>query len=299
MEFVPKGVLPAMVTPLNNEGELDEKALGRLIEHLIQGGLHGIFAVGTTGEFYGIDKPAYCRLLEATVAMTAKRVPVHVGANSITTRDGMEMAKMARKAGVDAISVLTPFFISMNQRELYNHFAAIADAAEIPVILYDNSPRTHIHIAPATAEKLADIPNIVGIKDSSGDMTNTTELIRRTRGKKFSVLMGRDTLIYSNLCLGGTGAVAACANVAPRLCADIYDRFVAGDIAGALEAQFRLAPLRLAFSLGSPAAVIKEALAMIGLDVGGCVAPTERFTENERAQLRDVLVGMSLLETEK
>ena len=145
--------------------------------------------------------------------------------------------------------------------------------------------------------KLAETPNIVSIKDSSGDLTVTAEYIRLTKHRDdFNVLMGRDTLIYGALCYGAAGSIAACANVAPRLCADIYDKYQAGDLKGSLEAQFTLAPLRLAFTIGTFPAVIKESLEMLGIEAGPCMAPVGPMTSTEREKLREVLVQMGLLQ---
>ena len=174
---------------------------------------------------------------------------------------------------MDAVSVLTPMFISPSQKELIEHYTAIAASTRLPVLLYNNPPKTGVNLAATTVAKLADVPNIVGIKDSSGDFTLTGEYIRLTRGKNFHVLLGRDTLIHAGLCYGGTGSIAACANVAPRLVADIYDKYVAGDINGSLEAQFKLAPLRIAFNLGTFPAVIKESLELLGIDAGAVHGP--------------------------
>lgn len=295
MDFKPHGILPAMITPINEDGSVNEKALRNLIEYEIRGGVHGIFAIGTTGEFYSLTNDQYRETLQITLDQVRGRVPVYAGANAISTRKSIELAQIAEDVGVDALSVLTPYFISVSQQELYEHYQMIAASTGLPILLYDNSPKTHISIKPEMVARLADIDNIVGIKDSAGDVTNTAEHIRRTRGKNFHVFMGRDTLIYTNLCLGGAGAVAACANVAPALVASIYDKFQAGDLKGSLEAQFRLAPLRLAFTLGSFPAVIKEALNMIGVEVGACLRPTTGLNEEERAQLRRILTDLELI----
>lgn len=293
--FVPKGVLPAMVTPFDAKGKVDEEALRRLIEYLIAGGVHGIFAIGTTGEFYALSDAEYRRALRITVDQVKGRLPVYAGANAITTIRAVELARIATDAGVDAISVLTPFFISVSQQQLYDHYSTIAASTNKPIIMYDNCPKTHIHIHPATVAHLADIDNIVGLKDSTGDFTNMEECLRLTKGKNFHMVQGRDTLIHAALCYGATGAVAACANVAPRLCADIYDKYLAGDMQGSLQAQYLIAPLRIAFTLGSFPTVIKEALAMIGVPIGACMLPTGPMSDGERVQLRQILTDMQLL----
>lgn len=295
MSFAPKGVLPALITPITEKGSINEKALRKLVNYVIEGGVHGIFALGTTGEFYGVSHDEYKEALQITIDETKGRVPVYAGANAITTRESIELAQIAESVGVDALSVLTPMFISVSQGELYNHYKTIAASTKLPILLYNNLPKTHVNITPDTVEKLADIENIIGVKDSTGDFTTTGEYIRRTRGKNFHVMLGRDTLIHAGLCYGAKGAVAACANVAPRLCADIYDKYIAGDIAGSLEAQYTLAPLRIAFGLGSFPTVIKEALELLGIEVGPCVAPVGPMTTEERAQLTKVLIQMGLL----
>ena len=284
-----------MVTPFDAQGKVDEEALRRLIDHLINGGVHGIFAIGTTGEFYALSNSEYRRALDITIDHVKGRVPVYAGANAITTHQSIELAQLAEAAGVDAISVLTPYFISVSQQELYDHYKAIAASTCKPIIMYDNQPKTHVHLQPVTVAKLADIDNIVAMKDSTGDFTNMEECLRLTKDKDFHMMQGRDTLIHAALCYGATGAVAACANVAPRITADIYDKFIAGDLQGSLEAQYRLAPLRIAFTLGSFPTVIKEALEMIGVPVGACFPPTGKMSSEERVQLKEILTGMQLM----
>lgn len=295
MQFQPKGIIPAMVTPLASDGRVNEKTLRILIDYLIAGGSHGIFVSGTTGEFYGLTPEEKKDLFTITVEQTAKRVPVYAGTGAITTRESVLLTRLAEEAGADAVSVLTPMFIGPNQNELISFFRSVAGSTSLPVLLYNNPPKTGVNITAGTVEKLADVGNIIGIKDSSGDFTLTAEYIRLTRGKEFHVLMGRDTLIHACLCHGGKGSIAACANVAPRLVADIYDKYMAGDIRGSLDAQFRLAPLRIAFSLGTFPAVIKESLSLLGIDAGPCMEPVAPLNDEERARLKSILKDMELL----
>ena len=143
---------------------------------------------------------------------------VYAGANHITTAGAVELAKIAEEVGVDALSVLTPMFVSQTQDELLAYYTTIANATSLPIIIYNNKPKTNVTVAPATVRKLAQIKNIVGVKDSTGDMTNTEEYIRLTRDlPDFRVLVGRDTLIYAGLCYGAAGAITSCANIAPDL----------------------------------------------------------------------------------
>lgn len=294
--FIARGIIPAVITPLTAEEKFNEKAMRKLINHLIDGGIHGLFVVGTTGEFYGLTPEEKREIFLVTMDETRGRVPVYAGTNGITTRESVMLTQLAEECKVDAVSVLTPMFLTPNQDQLIKHYKSVAASTSLPVILYSNPPKTGVNITPATVAKLAEVSNIVSIKDSSGDLTLTAEYIRLTQGREdFSVLMGRDTLIYGALLYGATGSIASCANVAPRLCADIYEKFMAGDLAGSLKAQLALAPLRIAFGIGTFPAVIKESLTMLGIEAGPCMAPAGPMTNEERAQLRKVLIEMGLL----
>lgn len=294
--FQAKGIIPAVITPLTPDGKFNESAMRKLINYLISGGVHGLFVVGTTGEFYGLTPAEKKEIFQVTMDEVQGRVPVYAGTNGITTRESVMLTQLAEECGVDAVSVLTPMFITPNQEQLITHFKTIAANTSLPVVLYNNPPKTGVNLSAAAVAKLAEVSNIVSIKDSSGDLTLTAEYIRLTRGREdFNVLVGRDTLIYGALCYGAAGSIASCANVAPRLCADIYNKFVAGDLKGALEAQFTLAPLRLAFTIGTFPAVIKESLTLLGIEAGPCMDPVGPMTAEERDKLRSVLIEMGLL----
>jgi 4-hydroxy-tetrahydrodipicolinate synthase len=287
------GVIPAIVTPLRDD-RLNESALGRICDYLIAGGVHGLFATGSQGEFYALDADERRRVWEVTLERAAGRVPVYAGTGAVTTREAVHLARLAEQVGVAAISVLTPYFVTPSQDELYRHYRAIAEAVALPVLLYGNRDRTGVPLNVDTVARLAELPNVAGIKDSSGDMTLLAEYIRCSPAG-FAVLVGRDTLIYGALCHGAAGAIAATANVAPALVAGIYECFVAGDLAGAAQAQRDLAPLRLAFALGSFPVVIREALDILGFEAGPARPPVGPLNATQRAQLWRVLSGMGLV----
>ena len=274
--FAPKGIIPPIVTPFNREGKIDFQIYRQMVDHLIDEGVHGVFPMGTTGEFYAVSDEEYRELLEVTVEQVAGRVDIYAGANAITTRDVIRQMHIAEQVkGIDALSVLTPMFISQTQEELYQHYKTAAENTDMPIVLYNNKPKTNVTIEPVTVARLAQLPNVVAVKDSTGDFTNTLEYIRLTReAKDFCVLVGRDTLIFAGLCCGAAGSIASCANVAPRLVANIYDKYMAGDKEGSLEDQMKLNPLRLACSMGTFPAVIKEGLVMEGYPVGKCLDPS-------------------------
>lgn len=287
--FMIKGVVPPLVTPIDEHENVDKDALVNLIEHVIKGGVHGIFVLGSTGEFYGLSYEEKVRAIEITMEQVNGRVPVYIGANAITTKECVQLTRLAKQYKAAAVTVLTPMFISPNDSELYTHFRTISEAEDIPIVLYNNPERTGVSLSAELVEKLADIPNIVGAKDTSGDMTLTSEYIRRTQDKEFSVMAGKDTLILATLVYGGTGCVAGTANIVPRLVVDIYDKFISGDLHGALEAQYRLSQLRMAYNLGSFPVVVKDALNLIGVDTGQPVRPIQQLSNINKEKLRNIL----------
>ena len=296
MAFSPKGIVVPIVTPVTADGQFNEAAYRDLIEYLASNGIHGVFPFGTTGEFYAFDLGFYTHILEVTKDAVRGRMDIYAGANDITTKGAANIAKAVEKVGgIDALSVLTPMFVSQTQHEVYEYYREIASETSLPIIIYNNRPKTNVTVEPATVAKLAEIDNIVAAKDSTGDMTNSEEYIRLTRGMDFSVMMGRDTLILAGLHYGATGAIASCANVAPRIAVDIYEKFQAKDYQGALDAQFKLSALRIATNMGTFPVTLKEALKLIGHDCGDCVKPIQPLTDEQRAKLRSVLEGMGLL----
>ncbi len=294
MSFQPCGIIPAMATPLNAEGELNEGALRQLTRHLIQGGVHGLFATGSQGEFWALTPEEKQRVWEIVLEEVDGRVPVYAGTGAVTTREVMELNRRAEAAGVDAVSIITPFFVKPTEAELEAHYRAIAKATSLPVLLYNNPARTGgVNLSAGLVARLAEVEDIVGIKDSSGDLALTTEYIRLTPDG-FVVLSGRDTLIFAGLVHGTKGAIAATANVVPALVVEIYEAFQAGELERARRAQERLAPLRVAFGLGSFPVVVKEALELIGIPAGPCRGPVGPLSPEKRAELRQVLLGMGL-----
>jgi 4-hydroxy-tetrahydrodipicolinate synthase len=291
----PHGIIPAMVTPLTVDDEINESALRKLTNYLIEGGVHGLFPVGSQGEFWALSAEEKRRVWEVVVEETNGRVPVYAGTAAITTRETIALTRLAEKAGVDAVSILTPFFVSPGVDELYAHYCAVAESTSLPILLYSNPARTGVKISPDLLARLAELENIVGIKDSSGDLQVTAEYIR-VAPRDFAVLMGRDTLIFAGLLYGAKGAIAATGNVAPALVVSIYERFRAGDMDGARRAQEALAPLRLAFSWGTFPVVIKEALDLIGMEGGPARAPVGPMSDERREQLLGVLRGMGILQ---
>jgi len=294
--FTPKGIIPAMVTPIDKTGRINEASLRKLVNHLIDGGVHGLFPIGSQGEAFSLTFSEKKETIRIVVDETRGRVPVYAGTGAVTTREAIETTKMAHDLGVSAVSVITPYFIIPSQKELIVHYTSIAKSCpDLPILLYSNPDRTQVPFQVPTVLELAAVDNIIGIKDSLGDMSLTGEYIRLTRGMGFHVLMGRDTLIYAALCYGAAGSICATGNVDPRVPVEIYEAFIAGDHKRALDAQYRLAPLRIAFGLGTFPVVVKEALTMIGIDAGPAILPIGPMTSENKEKLRKVLADMGML----
>ena len=247
MKLKIRGIIPPMITPFDEDERVDVKALQKMTNYLIEAGVHGVFPLGSTGESYGLSYEKKKEIIETVVEATNKRVPVYAGTGAITTKETISLTRLATEIGVDAVSVITPFFITLNDQELYNHYQAIASSTNLPIILYNNPARTGINLSVDLVVKLSKIDNIVGIKDSSGDMTQGAEYIRRT-DDDFAFLAGRDTLIFAFLSYGGKGAVPATANIVPQIAVKIYEEYKKGNSQEALKAQLQLAPLRMAFN---------------------------------------------------
>lgn len=288
MEFKPRGIIPPMITPFNEDEQVDCQALKRMTNYLIDAGVHGVFPLGSTGEGYGIDFNQKRKVIETVFEATNRRVPVYAGTGAITTKESIQLTKMATEIGVDALSVITPYFISPSEEELFEHYKEIASNTDLPIILYNNPGRTGVNLSIDIIIRLSHIDNIVGIKDSSGDMSKAAEIIRRT-GNDFAVLAGRDSLIYGFLVYGGQGSIAATANIVPRLVVSIYELYQKGEYQAALEAQFKLAPLRMAFSLGSFPVIVKEALKLRGINMGNTLKPIGSLDVEAREKLRKIL----------
>lgn len=285
------GVIPPIITPTDAHERVEEHGFKRVIDHVIEGGVHGILALGSNGEFFSLATEEHERAVVFAVRHAAGRVPIYMGVGAIATRECVRLARLAEQHGAQAVTILPPMFIGPNEEELYQHFKAVADAIALPLLIYNNPDRLQVNISPRLLERLADVPNIVGVKDSSGDMALTAEYIMRTRDRGFKVLAGRDLLILATLAYGGVGCVATTANMVPKLVVEIYDKYRSGDLDGAREAQYRLAPLRLAFNFGSFPAMTKDAMNLMGFEVGELVKPITSCAPEKLQKLREILIA--------
>jgi 4-hydroxy-tetrahydrodipicolinate synthase len=290
-----QGIIPPVATPMQANEDLDLPRLKWFLDHLIASGVHGIFVLGTNSEFYALDEREKQEVVATAVAHVNKRVPVYAGTGAETTREVVRLTKMAEREGADGVSVITPYFISPTQQEIYDHYRRVAEHTSLPVILYNN-PGTcgGVKIDVETVARLATVPNVLAVKDSSGDLQNTVEFIRVVP-ERFAVLMGRDTLIFPALVMGARGSVPATGNVAPALLAEIYNAFQRGDLAASKAAQQRLNPLRLALGLCTAPGGVKAALQMLGTPIGPCRSPVAGLSPEKLPKMRAALEAAGLL----
>ncbi len=258
------GSIPALVTPFKADGSFDEKAFENFVDWQIAEGSNGLVPVGTTGESPTLSHAEHGRVVEVCVAIAKGRVPVIAGAGSNNTVEAIALAQHAEKAGADGVLVVTPYYNKPNQRGLYEHFAAIARATKLPIVIYNIPPRSVIDMTPETMGRLAhDFDNIVGVKDATGKIERVSEQ-RASCGKDFVQLSGEDATALGFNAHGGVGCISVTANVAPRLCAEFQDAMAAGDWAKALDYQDLLMPLHQAIFTEAGVSGTKYALSKFG-----------------------------------
>lgn len=269
-----KGVIVPLLTPMNADETINEKELRNQVNHQIESGIHALFPLGTNGEAYILSHEEKEQVLKIVVDEAKGRVPVYGGTGCVSTKETIELSLKAKEIGIDVLSIITPSFAAASQDELYEHYKEVAEAVDLPIVLYNIPARTGNALAPATVEKLSKIPNIVGVKDSSGNFDNMLQYIEKTRYRKdFAVLSGNDSLILWCLLAGGRGGIAGCANVFPSTMASIYDTFVAGDLEKAREIQDSIRSFRDCFKFGNPNTIVKTAVSLLGYPVGKCRKP--------------------------
>jgi 4-hydroxy-tetrahydrodipicolinate synthase len=284
------GSIVAIVTPMQEGGALDLAALDRLIEFHIANGTAGIVVVGTTGESPTVDFDEHCLLIKAAVDAARGRVPVIAGTGANSTSEAIELTRYAKEAGASSGLSVVPYYNKPTQEGLYRHFRAIAEAVDLPVILYNVPGRTAADLATDTVLRLAEVPGIAGIKDATSDMTRHIELVRRLpEGRGFALYSGNDDTALPYILLGGHGVISVTANVAPRLMADMCRAALAGDLATARRLNNRLMPLNTRLFVEANPIPVKWALAAMGLIQPALRLPLVPLSEPQHAAVRAAL----------
>ena len=288
--FQPKGIIAAMVTSMHDDETLNLEEIRNQVNRQISAGADAVFCLGTNGEFYILSEEEKLTVIRTVVDEVNGRVPVYVGTGCTGTKATIDLSLKAKDLGANVLSIISPYFAAISQHEIYLHYRAIAEAVDLPIVMYNMPARTGNNINPETAKELAAIENIVGIKDSSGNQDNLFGYIEQTKGMEFSVLSGNDSLILPALKRGGAGGITAVANIYPKTMVSIYQKFINGDLAGAEEAQNSIAPIRSCFKFGNPNTVTKKATNLRGFPVGPCRAPFSYLSDEAIAEIKKVIV---------
>ncbi len=288
-----KGAIVATVTPFKR-GRVNYPALRKLIRRQISMGTDGVVPCGTTGESATLSYEEHKRVVEETVKVVRGRVPVIAGTGSNNTKEALMLTKHAKSVGADGALVITPYYNKPTQEGLYLHFREIATAVDIPIIVYNVPSRTGVNILPETVIRLSRIPNIVGIKEASGSLAQTCEIIQGTPAD-FALLSGDDFLFYPMLCVGAKGVISVTSNVVPDRMARMYDLFAEGDREGAKKIHYSLMPLYKALFIETNPIPAKTALGMMGIIDPELRLPLSGISAAGKKALRKVLKSSGLL----
>jgi len=287
------GAMTALVTPMR-DGQVDEAALEALVEWQIAEGVDGLIPCGTTGESATLTHEEHKKVVRCVVRAAKKRVPVIAGAGSNATAEAIALSKDAREAGADALLQITPYYNRPTQEGLYLHFAAIAEAVPLPIVLYNVPARTGCDLLPETIARLCELPSVVAVKEAHGTVQRTQQILARV-GDRLTILSGEDAINQPLYAVGARGCISVVSNVAPRLVAEGWDAHAAGDAARARKLHYDALPLAEAlFSEASPIPA-KTALAMMGKIAPDIRLPLHAMSEAPKARLRAVMQQMGLL----
>ncbi|CFX42452.1 4-hydroxy-tetrahydrodipicolinate synthase [Candidatus Filomicrobium marinum] len=288
-----KGSYTALITPFR-DGALDEDAFVRIVEWQIEEGTHGLVPVGTTGESPTLSHDEHKRVVELTVATARGRVPVIAGAGSNSTKEAVEFTKHAKSVGASAALVVTPYYNKPTQEGLYQHYKAISDAVDLPIIIYNIPGRSVIDMSVATMRRCFELPNVVGVKDATANLARVSQQ-RAAMGPEFNQLSGEDATALGFMAHGGQGCISVASNVAPRLCAEFQNACLKGDYATALGLQDRLMPLHDVLFLETNPSPVKYALWRIGMCTPDTRLPLVPLTEATKQAVDNALVKVGLL----
>ena len=288
-----EGVITALVTPFRN-GALDEAAFAALIERQIEGGVGGLVPVGTTGETATLSHDEHKRVVELCIQVVAGRAPVIAGCGSNCTAEAIELTRHAKTVGADAALIVAPYYNRPSQAGLYAHFAAINDAVQLPVLIYNVPSRTCSDISNETMARLAALPNMVGVKDATGDMVRASQM-RLQCGEDFVMLSGDDPSALGYIAHGGHGCISVTSNVAPRLCAEFQGACLRGDYGAALKLQDKLMPLHQNLFIETNPAPAKYALSVLGKCSDSVRLPMVALSDKSKTAVRDAMVHAGLI----
>ena len=289
-----KGSFVALVTPMRPDGTVDEAAFGAFVDWQIQQGTHGIVPVGTTGESPTLSHDEHRRVVEIAVEVAAGRVPVVAGAGSNSTAEAIELTRHAKAAGADAALVVTPYYNKPTQQGMILHYTAIADAVDLPIIIYNIPSRSVVDMGVETMAQLARHRNIMGVKDSTANLARPLHT-RQACGAEFVQMSGEDHTALAFLAAGGHGCISVTGNIAPRLCSEMHRAWQGGEAERAMAIQDRLLALHDAMFVESNPGPVKYGASLIGHGSDHCRLPLAPVSDATRAQVRAAMLGAGLL----
>ncbi|MBN8905409.1 MAG: 4-hydroxy-tetrahydrodipicolinate synthase [Rhodospirillales bacterium] len=289
-----KGSLVALITPMRDDGSVDEKAYAAFVDWQIKEGTHGVVPVGTTGESPTLSHAEHKRVVEIAVDVAKGRVPVIAGTGSNSTEEAIDLTRHAKEAGADAALIVTPYYNKPTQEGMYLHFKAIADAVDLPIIIYNIPPRSVVDMSVETMARLAKHKNIVGLKDATANLARPLQQ-KRACGDAFCQLSGEDHTALAFNAAGGVGCISVTANVAPRLCSDMQTAWMEGRVKEAMAIQDRLLPLHDALFTETSPGPVKFAASLLGKTSGRCRLPLAPLLEPTRAKVRAAMTEAGLL----
>ncbi len=288
-----KGAITALVTPFKN-GRIDEEAYRALIERQIREGIHGLVPCGTTGESPTLSHDEHKRVVSICIDQVKKRVPVVAGAGSNSTAESLELVKHVQDAGADYALMITPYYNKPTQEGLYQHYKTIVSQTRIPIVVYNVPGRTSINLLPETMARLAELPNIVGLKDATGNLTQGAQTLELC-GDKITVLSGDDFTVLPLLAIGGQGVISVVSNVVPADMAGMCNAFFKGDLAAARKVHYKMWPLMEAMFYETNPVPVKTALKMMGQITGEVRQPLCPLSQANETRLRQVMQAYGLI----
>ncbi len=275
-----QGIWSPMPTPLAKDGSIDKAGIRTLVDFLIEGGIDGLFPLGTSGEFALLTHEERRAVVDAVVDRANGRVPVFAGVSDPSTENIIHFSADAKDAGVDGVIATPPYYYTTTNEALYKHFRLIAEKVDLPLMIYNIPEWTHVFVPPEVVGPLAEEKYIVGMKYTEYNLLNLLRFITDV-GDKIAIFTGSDAMAYTNLEFGGSGAIIGVANIAPKLAAKIFDGYRSGDLHSARDAQLKLLPLIQAIGIGKFPAGLKETMKLIGIPVGDAKEPLPRLSKEE------------------
>ena len=291
-----EGIVAPMASPLTRDDRIDAKATRALVNFLIDGGIDGLFPLGTSGEFALFDRESRKRMVETVVDETNGRVPVLAGVSDPSLENVLAFAKDAEDAGADAIVATSPYYFTTSEDGLFDHFETIARKGGLPLIVYNIPEWTHLFVPPSVVQRLVEKKLVVGMKYTEYNLLNLLRFLK-TAGNKIAIFTGSDAMTLTNLEFGGSGAVIGVANVAPKLASAVFDEFKRGNLDAARKSQWSLLPIIEAIGIGRFPAGLKAAMNIVGMPVGDVKRPLQGLTEAEQSTVAGFLKESGLIKS--